>query len=297
MEPNSSSRGPSKRSNLYFDHNDGPFDRRNFRLSLPSSRVSGEQDIKALKAAQRALPIQRLCGNGMDFADAVHLHEMANLLIPWVDASCAIGRANRRKAEQAEADGNITTAVARYQYSAAAYRFAQSPLMSDTAEKILIYKQALSAFSQAARLLPKQYEKVGIEFGDNAMTGWLIRKPSIDNPPSQSIVIIFGGADGWREEYHQGAMRILDRGVSVFLLDLPGQGETRLLNRLFLRPKVEAAIGAVINWLRHYAGSRKCRALGQQLGWLFCREGGCNSTWRERMLREQWCFRSYGDYR
>ena len=36
------------------------------------------------------------------------------------------------------------------------------------------------------------------------------------------------GADGWREAYFTGAEYLLERGLSVLLLDGPGQGETRL---------------------------------------------------------------------
>lgn len=269
LDSNSLPRSSPDLSDLRADSRVPLFERKIFRLTPPSSRADNEPEIGALKAAQRALPIQRLCGNGMDFADAVQLHQMADLLVPWPEAACFIGDANERRATQAEENGDLSTAIARYQYAAAAYRFAQSPLMFDTAEKISIYRKSLSAFSQAARLAPEQYEKISIDHKHSALTGWLIRERSVELPRSRSVVIVFGGADGWREEYHQGALEILGRGLSVLLLDLPGQGETRLLNRLFLCANVEHAIDVAVTWLRKNAGFENVGLWGNSLGGSF----------------------------
>jgi pimeloyl-ACP methyl ester carboxylesterase len=240
-----------------------------FQALLPSPRASTEQEIAVLRAAQRALPIQRLCGNGMEFADAVRLHRMAELLIPWVEAACFIGDENERKASQAAERGDVLTAFDRYQYAAAAYRFAQSPIMFDTAEKISIYKRSLSAFTHAAHLLPHQYKRFYADYQDSKLTGWLMRPRSVETAGSQSVVIIFGGADGWREEYHQGALEVLNRGLSVLLLDLPGQGETRLLNRLFLSANVELAIGEAVTSLRTTERFERVGVWGNSLGGSF----------------------------
>jgi alpha-beta hydrolase superfamily lysophospholipase len=68
--------------------------------------------------------------------------------------------------------------------------------------------------------------------------------------PPPPVVIVFGGADGWREEYHNGALALRERGLAVLLLDGPGQGETRLLGGLHLRPDtVASAHAAVVHFL------------------------------------------------
>lgn len=186
-----------------------------------------EQGLQSLQAARRALPVQRLVGNGMDYADAVALHEAAERGVPWTDAACWAGDANLQRAWAALA------AVTRRDHlfrAAACFRFAQSVLMRDTADKVSIYRRALEAFSAAAALAQPAYDKVEIAWGDGCLTGWLIRPPGVPAPPA---VITFGGADGWREEYHDGALALRERGVATLLLDGPGQGETRILGKVY----------------------------------------------------------------
>jgi alpha-beta hydrolase superfamily lysophospholipase len=63
------------------------------------------------------------------------------------------------------------------------------------------------------------------------------------------VVIVIGGFDGWREEYFSGAKHLLERGLAVFLGEVPGQGETRLEHRLYITADVEQAMSAVVGAL------------------------------------------------
>ncbi len=63
------------------------------------------------------------------------------------------------------------------------------------------------------------------------------------------MVIIFGGADGWKEEYHLGALHLLERGIGCLLLDGPGQGESRLFRGAFLIEPPESALSTAVSWL------------------------------------------------
>lgn len=194
-------------------------------LPQPPSALAdpGEDALKALAAARRALPIQRLIGNGMDYADAIALHDAASRGVAWTEAACWAGAANLQRASDASSPA---TKRAHLFHAAACFRFGQSVLMRDDPEKVAIYRRALQAFTEAAALTEPVYEKVRIPWGDQVLLGWLIR-PS-GNAPAP-VVIIFGGADGWREEYHSGALALRDRDLATLLLDGPGQGETRIL--------------------------------------------------------------------
>lgn len=203
--------------------------------------------LRQLAGVRRALPIQRLVGNGMDYADAVALHDFAARNIPWTAAAAWLGEANVRRAREADDAGNRMSAREHLFHAAACFRFAQSALMQDTPEKVALYSRALAAFTEAATLAEPPYQKVEIPFARGALHGWLMLPAGVARPP---CVVVFGGADGWREEYHNGALALRARGVATLLLDGPGQGETRLLHRVFLRPDdVASSYGTALKYL------------------------------------------------
>jgi alpha-beta hydrolase superfamily lysophospholipase len=199
-----------------------------------------------LDAAMRAMPLQRLVGNGMSLSDATTLQAMAADGVPWTEAACWIGSCNILHAEACERSGHSISANAHYRHAAAAFRFGQSPIMLDRPEKLSIYCRALDAFTRGARLAAAPHDKVVIPHAEQAMTGWLIRPADVARP---NVVIVVGGADGWREEYHEGALAMIARGLGALLLDGPGQGETRLLNKLYLDAAVDQAMSAAVSFL------------------------------------------------
>lgn len=230
-------------------------------------RLSGagasEQLRKVLEAARRALPVQRLVGNGMDLADALSLHQFTTDGVAWELAATTLGDDHLRRADLAEAQGHRTSAVGYLEYAAACFRFGQSQFFHDTEEKVALYRRSLDAFTRAAALRDPPYLKVEIPFGAGAMSGWLIRPPGVACGPT---VIVFGGADGWREEYHKGALYLVERGLSVFLLDGPGQGETRLLRKLYLVEPPEHALSTVVSTLLERVLASRVGVWGNSLG-------------------------------
>ena len=222
---------------IFVQHRDGP---------PPEPAELDPAAAGALDAARRAMPMQRLAGNGMDYADAAALHAMAERRVPWTDAACWLGEANLRRAEAAERHGRSLTARAAYFHAAACFRFAQSPMIHDSPRKAAVYRRAAEAFGHGARLAAPAYDKLDIPYRGGALHGWLMRPAGVSGSPA---VIVFGGADGWREEYHDGALALLERGVAALLLDGPGQGETRILGGLHLHDGVEAAFSAAVTHL------------------------------------------------
>lgn len=228
------------------------------------SGVGADESLRGmLDAARRALPVQRLVGNGMELADALALHAAATDGVAWHVAAGALGEDNLRRADDAIAQGHVTSAISFLEYAAACFRFGQSQFFQDVAEKVALYRRALDAFTRAAALRDPPHLKVEIPFGDSAMSGWLIRPPGRAAMPT---VIIFGGADGWREEYYKGALYLVERGIAAFLLDGPGQGETRLLNRLYLAPPPEIALSAAVDALLERSLATEIGVWGNSLG-------------------------------
>lgn len=74
------------------------------------------------------------------------------------------------------------------------------------------------------------------------------------------------GADGWREAYFTGAEYLLERGLSVLLLDGPGQGETRLFGGVHFDIDYGAACSAALEHLQEKFGKRPIGIWGNSMG-------------------------------
>lgn len=200
----------------------------------------------AAEAHKRAMPIQRLLGNGMDHADVVELYRRVDEGQPWPEAAAELGELDVERARRALQEGHALTARSWYLAAAACYRVGQVPLPDSDPAKASMYHRLINAYGSAGELVEPATEHVSIGWGGGQLTGWLLRPPTVLPPPT---VIVMGGFDGWREEYHVGATYLVERGIAVLLMDGPGQGETRLFGGLTMGPDVTDAFSAMIDFI------------------------------------------------
>ncbi len=197
-------------------------------------------------AHKRAMPLQRLTGNGMDYADVIELYRLVDEGVYWSDAAARLGDRDFARAERAITGGHALTARSWFRAAAACYRVGQVPLPDSDPRKRGMYLRLIEAYGAAGELDDPPIEHVQIPWAGAALCGWLIRPPGSSPAPT---VIIMGGFDGWREEYHVGAEYLRARGIAVLLMDGPGQGETRLFQGLNMRSDVTAAFGTMISFI------------------------------------------------
>ncbi|GAA0907163.1 MULTISPECIES: alpha/beta hydrolase family protein [Streptomyces violaceusniger group] len=210
--------------------------------------MTGTQEWRAAaKAHKRAMPMQRLVGNGMDPADAHELHRLADGGRPWDEAAEELGERNLARASAALAAGHTATAHGWYLFASACFRAGQVPLADAEPRKRKLYRRLIDAFGAAGALTEPAAEHLDLDTSAGIVSGWLLRPAGVTRPP---VVVIVGGFDGWREEYHAGATYLLERGVAAFLADVPGQGESRLFHGSHMTLGVEKAFGAVATALR-----------------------------------------------
>ncbi|MCY4671086.1 MAG: alpha/beta fold hydrolase [Rhodococcus sp.] len=198
-----------------------------------------------VRANQRAMPLQRLIGSGMDYADVVELYALAESGVPWELAGEQLGDRNLERGRIAERAGHFLSAQQWYLFASACYRAGQVPL-PDGEPKLRLYRKLIDTFGDAGELADPAWEHLEIPFGDSALCGWLMLPHTLAPPP---VVIVVGGFDGWREEYAVGAQALLDRGIACLLLDGPGQGETRLFRGMHMNTHFTDAYSAVIDHL------------------------------------------------
>lgn len=192
---------------------------------------------------RRAMPITRLVSGGMRYDDAIALHALSASGVSWVEAAGWLGARNARIAAAAKSN---ETACAFHRHAAAALRFGQCALGADDDRKLTLFKASVDHFALAARHDQLFIERHEIAWGGAKLAGWLIRPITVE---PTSVVIVFGGFDGWREDYFSGAAALVARGVAAFLTELPGQGEARLLHGLFLDVTFVQAIAKIADHL------------------------------------------------
>lgn len=216
-----------------------------------------EAFLAANGAHMRAMGIARLIDNGVDYADAMAFHTMASAKVDWVAAGEWLGEKNLALAEASVANGFPRIAAAHFLHACACFRFGQSVFTFDTDEKKRLYRKVIDSFAEAASRLQWNAEKLELACRGGALCGWLLMPPGVVKPP---VVIIFGGADGWRESYYTAGMPLLREGIAIFLADGPGQGESRLFRGLYVTPSFAEDFAALVAHLKAHP------ALGGALG-------------------------------
>lgn len=187
---------------------------------------------------QRAMPVTRLLDCGMDHADAMALHTRTSAGEPWDVAAEALADAQLARAAQAAEAGHRVTAADAQAMAIANLLFAQMAFNHDVPRKRALYARLVDASHGLARWSDKRIERVEVPFGDAHLIGWLVRPPT---DRVRGTVVLFGGQSGWGFAYWPIARALAARGVATLLAEGPGQGETRLEQRIFVDVDMRAA--------------------------------------------------------
>jgi dienelactone hydrolase len=190
------------------------------------------------------MPIARLAGNGMDFADAAELHAMVDRGLEWPEAAGHLADRNLSHARRELLKGHRETARSWYLLASACLRFGQALLADDDPRKRALYRGMLDAFRRGGELSDPPVERIEVPWRGGRLTGWLLRSRQSGPHP---FVLQLCGIGGSREEYEVGSRYLLERGVTALLVDAPGQGETRLFEGLYLDEHVTEAISAFVD--------------------------------------------------
>ncbi|ELW9445688.1 alpha/beta fold hydrolase [Burkholderia cenocepacia] len=189
-------------------------------------------------ALQRAMPVTRLLDCGMDYADAVALHARTSAGEPWDVAAEVLADAQLARATQAADAGHLVTAADAQAMAIADLLFAQMAFNHDVPRKRALYTRLVDASHDLARWSDKRIERVEVPFDAARLIGWLVH-PATERV--RGTVIVFGGQSGWGFAYWPIARALAARGVATLLAEGPGQGETRLEQRVFVDVDMTAA--------------------------------------------------------
>lgn len=125
------------------------------------------------------------------------------------------------------------------------------------------YRKMVETYERSLDLVPGTIEKVRFPFEDIELVGLLSGPAGVERPP---VVILIPGLDSSKEGRHAGRRAFLERGIAVFSIDGPGQGEMSLTTRI--RADYEAPIAAAIDYLetRSDVDASRVALIGSSLG-------------------------------
>lgn len=200
-----------------------------------------DDDAKARAAILGAVPLTRMVDYGMDVASATRT----------IDA--VIAGENLDIAAERETEAPLQT-LARLRGPArlgllrniiGSLVVAQLPFNVDTDRKKSLIRAIDGHVAQLALEAPDSYSLEAIPFAGVSLHALLVRPTDVVKP---STVILFGGLNGWGVAYLSIADYLAASGLACLLVELPGQGETRI-NGLDGRIGPVAAVSSCVDWI------------------------------------------------
>jgi alpha-beta hydrolase superfamily lysophospholipase len=185
----------------------------------------------AVAALHRAMPYTRLVDCGMNPADARTLLDGTAGGRPWIEVAGELADRRAAAAETALAAGHRLTAVQSARWAVGAALFAQMAENDDTLLKQELYRNYVRLVGRVAELSEPAMERVEVPYRGGRLVGWL-RLPAAGT--ATATVVVWGGLSGWGAAYLGAADALTARGLACLLAEGPGQGEPRLVDRLYV---------------------------------------------------------------
>lgn len=180
----------------------------------------------------------------LEAASKIETGDRSSFYAAWAEQ----GDRAYNEAETALAEGRTVTAKAAYLRASNYLRTAEFFLQLGDDRKMAAYLKSLAAFQKSIPHWENPPEIVNVPFDGSHMPGYLF-KTQKNLPEGSPLVIMFGGLDSCAEEMWYGPGCLLnERGISVLVLDGPGQGGALRLNHLHTRYDYEVAATVAFDW-------------------------------------------------
>lgn len=150
-------------------------------------------------------------------------------------------------ADAAMEKGHVVTARQAYLRASNYLRTAEFFLKPTNPHKVPGYIRATDAFWKGAAMLPNPPQRVSVPFEGSEMRGFFLQP--VGAQPNGPMMIMFGGLDSTAEELYFGPWQKLEeRGISLLVLDGPGQGASLRLRHILTRYDYEVPATVAFDW-------------------------------------------------
>lgn len=175
----------------------------------------------------RTHKILRNCGPGV----AAELREIERRVQKFTDIPREFSRAAERREEAGEAAekaGHTVEAAEHFYIAATFYGNAQWAIFEDGNPKRIAWgERKRRAYDRYARYANHPIERVELPFEGSSLPGVLHLPPRAGPDEKLPCILYIPGMDGVKEDIPLYGDPFLERGMAVFSLDGPGQGEAR----------------------------------------------------------------------
>ncbi len=176
-----------------------------------------------------------------------------------------------------ESAGHIRTAMNCFLRAADYYRQAEFHLEPKDPRRLPTFEKMEACSKKFIARLNPPGEAVDIPFEDGKpICGYFVRAPF----PGERlpVLICMGGLDSIKDEmWFMQAHGCLQRGISVLMIDGPGQGGTLRRHGIVSRPDTEVPIGKCVDWLltRDDVDPERIAVCGSSMGGYYAARAGC----------------------
>lgn len=202
------------------------------------------------QAMLRAYPAERSVDYGCAPEDVLKLRRRVEAGHGWADIALQLAADNEVRAQHEAQAGRMAAAARFHLQAAACCRLAQASLEHDIQARLEAYQRQARNFRAA--LQPPQgraaAEYLDVRHEGRSHGAWLFRAPGFAE--GGGTVVVWGGADGWCEAFHPSVAAFAEQGLSVCLLELPGQGLARLQHGSMLWPGFAAVVTTLLDMLQ-----------------------------------------------
>lgn len=187
-------------------------------------------------------------------ADVFEIVSTAQTIAPgdveaWYAAWLKLAEQTEAAGQEALARGAKVTGRQRLFRASNYYRHADFFMLGTDPRKRENYQRVSRCFKAAIPLQSPGVEAVQVACGSEIYDGYFCQAK---NPPARPgpAVLMLGGADSLAEElYFFGGSEVVERGISVLLLDTPGRGSSLRVKGIVSRPDYEVPFKAAIDYL------------------------------------------------
>jgi dienelactone hydrolase len=168
----------------------------------------------------------------------------------WYREWNAIGDRNRRRGDESEAAGHLVTARNCWLRAVDYYREAEFWLPGTDPRRLEVFDKLEYCSHKWGSYFDPPMEVLQIPYLDGkTLFAYFLRSPA-SNEPKQPVLMCFGGLDSFKDEmWFMVAHGAIQRGISVLMVDGPGQGGTLRRHKLVNRHDYEVPVGKCIDYL------------------------------------------------